>query len=64
MKKLLSVLVVFTMLITMLAGCGNSKKTIGIIKFGSHASLDNCYDGIVKGLEESGINLDDYNVEY
>ena len=52
------------MLITMLAGCGNSKKTIGIIKFGSHASLDNCYDGIVKGLEESGINLDDYNVEY
>lgn len=64
MKKLLSVLVVFTMLITMLAGCGSSKKTIGIIKFGSHASLDNCYDGIVKGLEESGINLDDYNVEY
>lgn len=64
MKKLLSVLVVFTMLIAMLAGCGNSKKTIGIIKFGSHASLDNCYDGIVKGLEESGINLDDYNVEY
>ena len=64
MKKLLSVLVIFTMLITMLAGCGNSKKTIGIIKFGSHASLDNCYDGIVKGLEESGINLDDYNVEY
>lgn len=64
MRKLLSVLVIFTMLITMLAGCGNSKKTIGIIKFGSHASLDNCYDGIVKGLEESGINLDDYNVEY
>ena len=64
MKKLLSVLVIFTMLITMLAGCGISKKTIGIIKFGSHASLDNCYDGIVKGLEESGINLDDYNVEY
>lgn len=64
MKKLLSVLVIFTMLITMLAGCGNSKKTIGIIKFGSHASLDNCYDGIVKGLEESGINLDDYNVEF
>ncbi len=64
MKKLLSVLVVFTMLITMLTGCGNNKKTIGIIQFGSHASLNNCYDGIIKGLEESGINLDDYNVEY
>lgn len=65
MKKLLSVLVILTMVVTMLAGCGgNSKKTIGIIQFGSHASLNNCYDGIIKGLEESGINLDDYNVEY
>ena len=64
MKKLLSVLVIFTMLVTMLAGCGSSKKTIGIIQFGSHASLNNCYDGIIEGLEESGINLDDYNVEY
>lgn len=26
--------------------------------------MNNCYEGVKKGLEESGINLDDYNVEY
>ena len=47
------------------AGCGDGgKKTIGIIQFGSHGSLNNCYTGIMAGLEEAGINVDDYNVEY
>ena len=29
--------------------------TIGILQFGSHPSLDNCYQGIVEGLEASGL---------
>ncbi len=62
---LVTVLALFTAL--NLAGCGDkkeSKPVIGIIQFGSHGSLNNCYDGVKKGLEESGINLDDYEVEY
>lgn len=26
--------------------------------------MNNCYEGVKKGLEESGINLDEYNIEY
>ncbi|MDR0889822.1 MAG: ABC transporter substrate-binding protein [Oscillospiraceae bacterium] len=67
MKKILAVfLAVLTLTASLLAlsSCGNSKKTITIIQFGSHGSLNNCYDGIKAGLEESGINLDDYTVDY
>ena len=68
MKRLVSVLLAIVMVFA-LFGCAESggqgdKKTIGIIQFGSHASLNNCHDGIVAGLEENGINLDDYTVEY
>ena len=66
MKKFISViLVVFVLALSSLAlySCGNKKPTIGIIQFGSHASLNNCYDGVIAGLEESGIKLDDYNIE-
>ena len=66
MKKVISViLVVFVLALSSLAlySCGNKKPTIGIIQFGPHASLNNCYDGVIAGLEESGIKLDDYNIE-
>ena len=66
MKKIISLLltlVMFASLALSLASC-SGKPTIGIIQFGSHASLNNCYDGIIAGLKENGINLDDYNVEY
>ncbi len=66
MKKLISliclVLSVF-MLGGIFAGCGSSKPVIGIIQFGSHDSLNNCYTGIIAGLEET-LNLDDYDVQY
>lgn len=62
-KKLIAIVLVLTLALCTLAGCGETKKTIGIIQFGSHASLNNCYDGIIKGLEEAGINLEEYNVE-
>ena len=66
MKKLIAVLlsVVTLFALTACSGGAGEKKTIGIIQFGSHASLNNCYDGVMAGLKEAGINTDDYNVEY
>lgn len=67
MKKLISILLVAAMVLVPAIGmtsCADSKPVIGIIQFGSHASLNNCYDGIVAGLKENGVDLDKYTVEY
>ena len=76
MKKTISIVLAFVLLLfsaVSLSSCNTQennnpntaeKKTIAIIQFGSHASLNNCYDGVIKGLEESGINLAECNVEY
>lgn len=69
-KKIIAFVLTLTFVFAF-AGCGSKdtssdtsgKKTIGIIQFGSHASLNNCYDGIIKGLAENGINEEDYNIE-
>ncbi|MEG2259681.1 MAG: ABC transporter substrate binding protein, partial [Oscillospiraceae bacterium] len=35
---------------------GESKSyTVGVIQFATHPSLDNCYEGFVKGLAEKGL---------
>ena len=65
MKKIIAFILTLT-LIFAFAGCGSkdsAKKTIGIIQFGSHASLNNCYEGILKGLKEEGISEDDYDIQ-
>ena len=49
-KKILGVIVGLFLAIE-LASC-SSKGVIGIIKFGDHDSLNDCYNGLVKGLEE------------
>ena len=67
MKKIISLLLSAVLLLTALfafSSCGNEKPVIGIIQFGSHGSLNNCYDGVMAGLEESGIDLDAYTIEY
>ena len=66
MKKIFAIFLALSMLISLCAcaGAGAQKKTIGIIQFGSHASLNNCYEGVMAGLKEAGINPDDYNIEY
>ncbi|MFA6867106.1 MAG: ABC transporter substrate-binding protein [Clostridia bacterium] len=46
-----------------LTSCENNDKTITIIKFGNHPSLNNCYDGILLGLKEGGIDLEEYTVD-
>ena len=65
-KKIITFILTLTIIFAF-AGCASDtseKKTIGIIQFGSHASLNNCYDGIMHGLKENGINEEDYNIEY
>jgi len=47
-----------------LASCQESKPTIGIMQYGTHESLNNCYTGIIKGLNEAGISEDNYTIEY
>lgn len=63
MKKIIALILTLTFVFAF-AACGSSKPTIGIIQFGSHGSLNNCYDGVMQGLKENGIDLDKYNVEY
>lgn len=58
MKKLTKLFAGIVALGLMLTGCQTTGKKddevqIGIIQFGSHPSLDNCYEGIMKGLNAS-----------
>lgn len=58
MKKLTKLFAGIVALGLMLTGCQTTGKEddevqIGIIQFGSHPSLDNCYEGIMKGLNAS-----------
>ena len=66
MKKILSLIMIFTLVFTLaaasLTSCSDGKPVIGIMRFGSHASLTNCYDGVMQGLKENGINPDDYEI--
>ena len=67
MKKTLAVfcaLVLLLIPVFSMSACSSSKPVIGIIQFGSHASLNNCYDGIMKGLRDGGIDPDAYRIEY
>lgn len=65
MKKLLALVLTVLLITLCFAGCGgkSSKPVIGIIQFGSHDSLNNCYAGIIEGLKET-INIDDYDIQY
>lgn len=46
-----------------LASCGSEKPIIGILQFGSHESLNNCYQGILSGLEDSLHDLSQYEIK-
>lgn len=66
MKKLISILVAISLVVLSFAACAKTeaKPVIGIIQFGSHASLNNCYQGVLKGLQEGGIDINKYTIEY
>ena len=66
MKKIIALLLAVIMMFAF-AGCSENKNKedsvlkIGIIQYMSHPSLDNCYNGIISALENSGI---EYTVDY
>ena len=66
MKKIIALLLVAIMMFAFV-GCSENKNKedsvlkIGIIQYMSHPSLDNCYNGIISALENSGI---EYTVDY
>lgn len=66
MKKIIA-FVLSIIMIFAFAGCSgeNNEKNeglkIGIIQYMSHPSLDNCYNGVISALEQSGF---DYTVDY
>lgn len=62
MKKLkLIPLLLAAAMVLCLAGCSDSGKKdagsykVGVIQFGSHPSLDNCYQGVEEALKAAGI---------
>jgi len=55
MKKLFKTLFMSAALLAgslSFTACNSNKKTIGIIQFGTHESLNDCYNGMVDGLKE------------
>lgn len=68
MKRLLSTVLLSAMALSLFAGCESSTATttddvikIGVLQYGSHPSLDNCYAGILEGLDASGI---EYEIDF
>ncbi len=70
MKKIVSIVLAAVITVSMTAlfsACGKEKEipTIGISQYGEHASLDNCREGFMKGLEEAGLKEGvDFKVDY
>lgn len=65
MKKFISLILtlIFVFTVFSFTSCKNEKETIGIIQFGPHESLNNCYKGIMEALGEK-IDLNEYDIEY
>lgn len=66
MKKIIA-FVLSIIMIFVFAGCSgessekNEGLKVGIIQYMSHPSLDNCYNGVITALEQSGLK---YTVDY
>lgn len=58
-KKLLAASLVAALTASLFCGCGqktgNKQKLLGICQYGEHESLDNCREGLLEGLKESGL---------
>ncbi len=76
MKKFMAMTMAMVMTAMALAGCGGSTSAdgsaaggdvpvIGINQYSQHASLDNCREGFLLGLEEAGlVEGVDYTIDY
>jgi putative ABC transport system substrate-binding protein len=66
MKKTLFTLLTLFLLTAFMTGCsGDSTPKIGISQYGEHASLDNCREGFIQGLIDSGLTEgEDFTIDY
>ena len=65
MKKLISILIAVTMLLTLTAAFAENIPVIGVSQYGEHASLDNCFTGFVQGLEAAGlVKGQDFEIDF
>lgn len=54
MKKAMSILMAVLMMVMATCAMAEESKTVGVIQYATHPSLDNCYEGFVLGLKEGG----------
>ena len=72
MKKFMAMTMAMVLAMGTLTGCGGSSDAasgdipvIGISQYGQHASLDNCREGFLLGLEEAGlVEGVDFTIDY
>ncbi len=68
MKKILSIVLALTFLLSFAACAKDAEKeipVIGISQYGEHSSLDNCRDGFLQGLKKAGLEEGkDFTVDY
>lgn len=74
MKKMIALTMTMVLTAMALTGCGGGQQettasgdipVIGISQYGQHASLDNCREGFLLGLEEAGlVEGVDYVIDY
>lgn len=61
LKKTVVAVAAVALTVGMMTGCGSTSTTedsdqvtVGIIQYATHPSLENCYNGFIEGLKESG----------
>ena len=66
MKKLIVTILAIALCLSVCAcGASSSVPVVGICQYGEHASLDNCRDGFVQGLEDAGlVEGEDFVLDY
>jgi len=66
MKKITCICLILTAIVLTVTGCNNNEvPVIGILQYGEHASLDNCREGFIQGLLDSGLEEGkDFNIDY
>lgn len=65
MKKIICITLALIMVVALCSCADSGVPIIGISQYGEHASLDNCREGFLQGLEDAGlVEGEDYTIDY